>query len=332
MAVVAFHVDVGPEQGWGHLQECLSVADALGDGGVPSRFLVPEGVDEAADAVESEDHDVRFIPQDWRKTDPTDYVLEETRRGEVAGLVSCLTRLPDAYRDRLERDLEGWAVITEHRDDEAAPLSFNIRTDPRYFPLDEAFDERQAREPQGAVEDLLVCFGGSDPKNATGLTLELLRLLAERGELPSRPALHVVAGPLFPHRDILEASAIDHPLDVEVAGPLEIDALADLAAGTDAAVTTGGDTMYEFSALGLPSVVVPILDKMDENAAVLEEAGAVRRLPRLDHLSARDLAGALQDLDDPGTRRDMAQAGREAVDGEGARRISRELTERWNLP
>lgn len=329
---VAFHVDVGPDQGWGHLQECLSVADALAGQDVPSRFLLPEGVDEAAEAVRSQDHDVRFVPQDSRKVDSADRVLEEVRRDDTAGLVSCLTRLPDSYEDRLARDLDQWAVITEHRDDEAAPLAFNIRQEPRYFPLDEAFRTRQAGNPDGTVDALLVCFGGSDPKNATGLTLEFLRLLGRRGELPSRPTLHVVAGPLFPHRDAVEAAAEHHPLDVQVTGPLSTDDLADLASSADAALTTGGDTMYEFSALGLPSIVVPILDKMDENAAVLEESGAVRRLGRLDHLSARELADALRDLDDSGTRREMAQAGREAVDGEGARRISRELTERWNLP
>ena len=89
--------------------------------------------------------------------------------------------------------------------------------------------------------------------------------------------------------------------------------------------------MYEFCAVGLPSVVVPVLDKMDTNAKVLQRKGAVLCTTRIDDLSAQELIRAVVSLLNRQARDAVAKAAQSAVDGRGAERISKRLFQEWEL-
>ena len=141
----------------------------------------------------------------------------------------------------------------------------------------------------------------------------------------------IVIGPLFEHRAVISAIAQQYPVHVRLLGPIAPAALATLMDQADAAITTGGGTMYEGCARGLPGIVIPILDKMDHNAKVLARQGAIVRLPRIDQLTAEVLVHAVTTVCSYTRRRAMSQAGRCVVDGQGAERIATRLMEAWRL-
>ena len=278
-----------------------------------------------------EGHSVYPLPAVSQRTDSLLALTELLGRTAGRFLVANLVTVSARYAKEVSRAVEGWALITEHANQKLAPLNFDISQHPEYMPLHAAYGGAHFPSISVNIRELLICFGGTDPKNSCGLVLELLRQGFERGELPRELRVIVVLGPLFEHGTVIRAMPATYPVELTVTGPVTPEKLAGLAAQADLAITTGGGTMYEFCALGLPSIVVPVLDKMAVNAKVLEEKGAVLRTARADRLSAQELIEACRRLLDGQARDTMAQAAQAAVDGQGAERIAIRLTKEWRL-
>jgi len=329
---VLFHPDVGSEQGWGHFRECVAVGRELSSAGVRCGFALPSDLDVAHSDAASEAFEVHSVPV-GRGASHSGFPAGLAAQAGYDFVVVNLVRIPGDYARELDESVRSWAVITEHSSDEVGRINFNISLNPELMPLDASWGSVSSSNlnVREEVREALVCLGGSDPKNATGLILEMLRQGIKRGHLPETIRMTLVIGPLFRHRAVLEAMAETYPADIRVVGPVTPTYLAQLAAGCDVAITTGGGTMYEFAALGLPSLVVPILDKMAANASVLAERNAVLLAPRVDRVSAEELVSYVTQLVDLENRRSLSQHARETVDGRGAARIACRLLEEWNL-
>jgi len=102
----------------------------------------------------------------------------------------------------------------------------------------------------------------------------------------------------------------DRPAIVDTIGELEdVYALADLVFVGGSLVPHGGQNMLEPAARGRPVLYGPNVTNFREEARLLEDAGAARRLA-----GTAELAGALAELlADPAARRGMADAGMAAV-------------------
>ena len=328
--MVLFHADVGREEGWGHFSECLSVAAALRERGVRCGFVIPAQVEVAGEKAEEEGYRIFALPTANRGTAPLTKAVSELITRTSACLVANLVTLSAPYAEEVSRATDSWAVITEHAEQERAPVNFNISCNPEYMPLHKVYCNAAPRHIQETVQQILLCFGGTDPKNACGLVLEMLRQGFERSIIP-RLRINVILGPLFEHSNVVRAMSDTYPVKLEVKGPVTPEQLAQSAQQADLAITTGGGTMYEFCAMGLPSVVVPVLDKMATNAKVLQRKGAVLCTTRMDRLSARELIKAVVSLLDRQVRDAMAKAAQSAIDGRGAERISKRLFQDWGL-
>ncbi len=329
---ILLHADVGQKEGWGHFRECLAVARALEGRGIKIGFLIPSESHAAQKYVEEQGYPVNTLPAlSWQNSKVSKEFLglidEKKKRFVVANLVE----VSNQYAKVMSRATQGWAVITEHTDQERAPVNFNISVNPELIPLDKAFCGSPPRVVREAVCELLVCFGGADPKNICGLVIEMLRQGFETETLPNEIRVTAVLGPLFRHVAVVQTMKATYPALLDVIGPLDSRELAEVATRADLAITTGGDTMYEFCALGLPSIVVPVLEKMEANAKVLSEKGAVWQTARVDHLTPQELNGAINRLLDNRYRHAMARAAQDAVDGRGAERIVARLVAEWEL-
>jgi spore coat polysaccharide biosynthesis predicted glycosyltransferase SpsG len=325
------HADVGRESGWGHLRECLTLGSALRARDVEPAFIIPTRESGAARVLRSEGYRFSALPRSWwqgRHGASLDRVFEPATD---AVIVADLVTVTAQYARAAAKSTAGLAVITEHVDEERGAVNFNISRFPELMPLHEVYQRPARRRIRDSVGRLLVCFGGSDPKNCTGLTLEMLRQGFERSVLPRGIHIDVVCGPLFEHGSAIRAMAASYPVPMSVVGPLTPGMLVRRAHASDLAITTGGGTMYEFCATGLPSIVVPVLDKMAANAAVLARRGAVVVTPRADCLSSEDLLEAVRRLLARSARRRFAVAARRTVDGGGADRMAARLVRKWRL-
>lgn len=175
---------------------------------------------------------------------------------------------------------------------------------------------------------VLVAFGGVDPLNGTGLTLEVLA---------RRPRLQVdiVLGGAAPHLAAIRQQVAEHPdrfrLLTDIADMAGVMAAADLVIGAP------GTSTWERGCLGLPSLLVGIAENQRANAAIVTKAGAgivsgfLTDEPRAD-VAAR-LGQALDHLAKDSTQRQaMAKAAADLCDGRGAQRVVVALLPELKLP
>lgn len=193
---------------------------------------------------------------------------------------------------------------------------------PRYALMrPEVVRSRRARRPRrsGRRGRLLVTLGGADPAGLSGRILGTL----PPGEKTGLDTLLVV-GPANRRRRALVRQAA-------AAGVRCVVAPRDLArwmAAASLAVTAGGVTASELACVGVPMVIVVAAENQRESARGLVRARAAVALDGTTAAGIRGVGAAVCRLaKDPLRRRRMAAAGRRLVDGRGAARVARALTQ-----
>ncbi len=173
---------------------------------------------------------------------------------------------------------------------------------------------RGLRPRDGMVRRILVNFGGIDPSNQTGKTLEAL-LPLQRAQL----TIDVIAGAQHPCLERLRqlcarfAEADLHAM---------VDDIARRMAAAELAVGASGSTTWERLALGLPAITLSVADNQEPIGQAVHAAGAAWHLGPADGVSRDALSAAIAALlDDPARTRAMGEHGMTLVDGEGAQRV-----------
>jgi spore coat polysaccharide biosynthesis predicted glycosyltransferase SpsG len=329
---IFIHADAGPIEGWGHLRESLEVARALRDRGGHCVLVLPEGISAAHEEARGGGFEVITIPpSDWQGGQSPEQVSEVFKSNPGAALVSNLVKVTPAYGKAIIESTRRWATITELPEDELAPINFNISKSPKYVPLSAAYRQAEPHVINDSVRQVLLCFGGSDPWNVTGKTLDLIRRNIENRRLSSGYRIVVVLGPLFADEESISETAASYPVEIDLRKSLTPAELARAASQSDIAITTSGGTMYEFCALGLPCIVVPILSKHIVNAKVLEGQQAVIRTRQYGYVTAEEMTLSVESLSPVQRRSNISQAAQKEVDGMGASRIGEHLAKEWGI-
>ncbi len=174
-----------------------------------------------------------------------------------------------------------------------------------------------SREPQEHARRILVTLGGADPEGMTGKVVSAVCRLDD-------PELKVVviAGPAAE-----QGAALLNPGNdprVTILGPVEED-MPTFMRDADVAVTGAGTTVYELCAVGVPALIVPLVEAQRQVAQNLGAAGLGESLSSC-LADERTLATAIGDfLADPARRTMLRERGRELVDGLGAGRVIRAM-------
>jgi len=104
------------------------------------------------------------------------------------------------------------------------------------------------------------------------------------------------------------------------------DSLAAVLGTAGAAVVAGGVTLYEAAALGVPTVAVPIVAAQRPTVRAFAREGAALAPGRAARIDAKAVAKAVgRLLDDRKYAGRIGRRGRQLIDGQGARRVAREL-------
>ena len=307
MKEIVLHVDVGREQGWGHLQETLNIADKIKARNLEYKFLINKN-SIAKKYVKSLNHKVQYLSKPHH--DFSNKIV-----------ISNLVKINHSYANLMKKLSLLWAVITEHKSDELGNVNFNISKKPKYFPLNEIFITNKSFNYKKKIKKILISFGGSDPKNVTLLTLELIRQSVERGDFKKDITLEIILGNLFIYKDAIKLVASNFPLKCNIHFAIKQSKLKKIALKCDISITTGGGTMYEFCALGIPSIIIPILDKMKSNAKPFKKSNAIILLKRSDKLCAESLNSAIKYLNLKDNRINIGLNARTLMDGLGSDRI-----------
>lgn len=199
------------------------------------------------------------------------------------------------------------------------PQSTYLRGAP-YVLLRPGFAGAARAAASATVASVFVCLGGSDPLNLTPHVVAWLL------DLPGEVVVVAALGGGFEPRGEMEALALRHPrLQLHVSSS----DVGTLMAGADIGVVGAGTLAYESAAVGLPSILVSINEAQAKEANVLEEAGTGAHIP-IERLDASSLQSSVSSLQPKEVRAHMSRAGRQLIDGLGARRVAARIAELWH--
>ena len=172
-----------------------------------------------------------------------------------------------------------------------------------------------------SVKNVLITFGGADPRNNTRKAIDILNSLSGQ-----RLNITIILGYVF--RKELESAALKQltkgPHIYTVKN--KVLNMADLMAKTDLAFCGAGTTMMELLTVGCPVIVLPQNEQEADLAKKLERKGS---LLLIDHsvpvsIARKKVASLL--LDYP-ARKKLAAIGRSLFDGRGKQRIKNVILE-----
>jgi UDP-2,4-diacetamido-2,4,6-trideoxy-beta-L-altropyranose hydrolase len=180
---------------------------------------------------------------------------------------------------------------------------------------------REARQrPRAETSEplrLLLTFGGSDVAGLTPRVLEWLH--AARNELPP---LQITAV-LGPAASSWPAAQRWQGPGVQVLGAT--DRMSEVIGAADLAIAAAGTTVLELACLGVPSLLVTVVDNQDGIAAAAARAGFALDLGRAETLTAAAVIDGLKAFSAEPRRKAAAAAAMSTVDGQGALRVVDEI-------
>lgn len=334
-ALFAFRADGSASIGSGHVQRCLSIAEALREAGAECLFLSAN--DHLAGVIADRGFPLRVLggdPADLSQELPQLLALLAER---PATLLVDTYAATSAYLTALLPHTRLW--VMDDFGEDILPchgiIAYNVYTKidwydahyplqqkllgPAYAPLRAEFRGLPARRTREETRSVLVTTGGTDP---LGMGEKLLEAAMRRPALaPLR--YEVVAGAFHPGLPALQGLSKAHPT-IEI--HTQATHMAALMTACDLAVSACGSTLYELCACGTPGAIfafadnqLPGLERFARDGTFLGGGDA-----RLDAGACVDrlLDGIERLAGDAALRRDMAEKMRALVDGEGARRIA----------
>lgn len=189
----------------------------------------------------------------------------------------------------------------------------------KYAVIREEF--RQARKfcsmRGNGVARILVYFGGNDPNNLTGMSLEAL-------DSPKLSHLWVdtVIGADNPHLEKVEKQVRNRPgtrLHIQPEGFVELMLRADLCIGA------GGTTTWERITLGLPSIVITVAENQESIIKELAKSDFVTWIGKKEHITPSAIRNSLLCVTDTMGTQELLSTPPNPVDGFGALRVAEKL-------
>jgi len=331
-------VDAGPGIGLGHLQRCLSIAIELYNLGVECVFLAPNH-----DEIQKKITRLGFVTNPLPKADlggPQDVksILDTARiYGSRSILVDSyfaddvfFAQLLDAgffvaAIDDLGRSFKCNLLIdstVDAKPTRSTRLNEGIKflLGPDYAPLSQDFVDLPRRIVRKNIEDILVTMGGADSLGLTPFVIESL------DSIDADFVARVIVGPLFKNAtEIRDAASQAAHVFNTIDSPA---AMKNFMLEADVAVSAGGQTLYELSATGVPTIAVKIAENQTGNIRSFFEAGVIFPITfqSIQQMHREIYCAMNGQLADYNVRVNMSLSGQSLIDGKGAIRCAKELS------
>ena len=352
---VAFRADASAVIGLGHVTRCIALAEVLRERGAEVLFVcrlhdghmgaliegrgfsvaslapkvVAGGGDHLGDTWQADAQSTGAAiatrwpgGADWLVTDH--YAIDARWEAAVRPYARSIMAIDDLADRRHDCDLlldQNLVAGIETRYAGLVPDRCRMLLGPRFALLAPEYARlhEQVRPRQGTVRNVLVSFGGADP---FGLTEKTMRAFISLGRLDVR--LEVVVGRMA---SCLSAVSDLARLHSNIAVHSNLDSLAPLMARADLAVGAGGSTSWERLCLGLPSIVISVVDNQREICAELDRRGLALWLGDGSSVEETSLREAIRRrIDDP------IAISFPAVDGLGAPKVAAVLLANADRP
>ena len=337
--MIWIRTDANREIGSGHVMRCLAIASALKRAGEQVCFLVSD--EEALPLLQVRGQNFRVLHSEYTRLEEEWPVLESLLKEECPRVF-----LADSYfvtPDYLRR-VGKWTAVGYLDDNCISDLPVDILINynifaksalygnlhkgrlllgTAYAPLREEFTRVEYRVREKATQ-VLVTTGGSDKYDLAGKFLE--KALAEPGTAGLR--YNVVSGAFNVHLERLRTLEKKHE-NVKIYS--NVSNMWELMQENDIAISAGGSTLYELSAVGVPMICFSFVDNQERIVEGFFKNGLTCFGGNYLTQGEKMLDEAVNQLDrlgrDAALRREYSKRQRQTVDGLGAARIAEALLE-----
>ena len=324
---ILFRVDGSRVMGMGHVYRSLAIAEALREGSrAEIAFLMSADHAEGIATISKSGYPVRVF-----RSGGLEALIDSIRDFAPSVVINDLPLVEDTYLRSLARlgaitinlvdtldDLEGVSrdaqfVISVMNEDRETPEGFY--GGPAFAILRRHFQGRE-RVVRDKPTRVLLTFGGADPQ---ALTLKVAKALAP---LSAELEIVSIAGPAFPHRLMFEALQRTLGGKLPLVNGVDVQ-IADLMLDADVVLCSGGMSVYEIAALGVPGIVLAQNAKEDRRMREFSRFGTIEYLGLgVDVSESAVLEAVRRILLDKARRAAMSERGRSLVDGYGAARAA----------
>jgi len=317
--------------GFGHLRRCITLANALCAFGDSVGFVIND--DQEAILLLKQEQFTYYIV-----TSQDDQNFVETK--SVINKSKAVVLIVDSYNINLEA-FSRLSVPCVYMDDFGLQSDYidiilnpsiegqpngkghtNYLYGPKYVLLRESFQHAEVKEINTTVRRVLITMGGGDKDNWTS------KFLVWANEINPNIQFSVVIGPFFAKPVIKAIELVAKKLGNVMLhySPKNIGLLM---AEADMAISAGGQTLFEMAALGLPAIVVALVENQQLNVNLLNDKGVIASIGKITDVSLQESFVNHYNLmlSDQHCRQAMSLAGMRVVDGKGAKRVANKIYE-----
>ena len=341
--MIWIRADANKEIGTGHVMRCLSIASELRNQGQQVCFLVAD--ESAVPLLEAKGQDYRVLHSDFRNMEAEQ---ENLLKMICAGKDMAIGRgrdffLVDSYyvTEEYFRQIRKYMPVGYVDDKGVVPYELDLLINYNIFAKDSLYEGQKARLVLGPafaplreefrqvdyvvrdqVKQVMITTGGSDKYNLAGKILEKVLKHPET----SRVKYCVVSGVYNIYYEALKEIEKQHE-NVEILS--NVKDMSGLMKDSDIAITAGGSTMYELSAVGVPILCFSFVDNQEQIVEGFFQRELVcfggNYLQQGEEMPERLVEKLASLVGDVGLRRQFSERQRNLVDGRGAGRIASEI-------
>ena len=318
---IYFLTEGSVSMGHGHLTRCVALSQAFSEKGVLSRFIV-----HGDDSVDQVLKGLDYHKIDWLSGQPRIHeflgnktvvidtfsiskkLLDEVvSQNEVVVIDDFLRR---GHRNSVVID---WTINSEHKFYLKKEASSRYLVGAQYTALRYPFWMHEKYSVKRGIETILITFGSGDIRDLIPRMVDLLNK-----KMPHIKKV-VILGGNSKSKAIIEGMNQDNT-------SLIVDASAEIMRGhmysADLAIASGGQTLYELAAVGVPTVSVMLIDNQADDILGWQEAGFTEHAGMWTDNNLEDkVLACINRLSSRGARMTRSRVGRSLIDGQGARRI-----------
>lgn len=310
---VAFRVNVGHGEGFGHAIRCMALAEQF----------------------QAHKHTVSFICNDpsLLKDFPfasynqncvellteADIIIADSYQFDAAALKKMKTRptqLLVYFDDLMEKELPVDLIIGNAYSTAStykkSPHTILV-SGPEYVPLREQFSKCGPKSHGNKIQKLLLSCGGEDPDNYLQKILRLLK------GYPRTLELHLLIGKANRHLESLKKEIALSPHHCHI--HLHKQDLASLFHAMDLAITAAGTTVWELACAGTPMIFFEMAENQKKTAEFLKSKGLGISLGKESEITESSLKEALHTMESKEFRKAQSALGKGLIDGQGAKRL-----------
>jgi len=348
---IAFRVDASSQIGTGHFMRCLTLADALQQHGMHTRFVCRHLPGYLRDILAAKNHQLVMLASeiaqvetdglahsswlgvsqtqdaadslqaligqhcDWLVVDH--YALDARWEGVLRPVVKKILVIDDIADRQHDCDVlldQNFYADMHTRYTGKVPDYCALLLGPRYALLREEFSQfrEQVKLRTGPVQRILIFFGGVDANNHTGRAINALARIGIEGL-----QVDVVIGAQHPCRNEIVLACAENKFTCHV----QTDRMAELMTAADLAIGAGGSASWERCCLGLPTLAICTANNQRNQLIDAASAGLLYS-PEIN--SEVDLAierHVRSLLENSSLRQLISGNGLQAVDGRGISRV-----------